>query len=120
MSEENLDDLINSQVQEKSELGEVFDNFDNDKHDEKRNVSAIDFNTNLNEMEIKGIAVFDAFKSLHILPDCANIANTLKRLNISKGGWGREGKIKVATAGHEAVLAGKSGGFLSKMFQRRE
>jgi len=119
--EETLDDVLNSTNQvEKTELGEVFDNLDNDKVDPNTKFSKLDFNTRLSNTEINNIMIFEELRSLGLMPQEATLTIQKKRMNISRDGLGRKEKVEISTAGHEASVNGKSGGFLSKMFQQRQ
>lgn len=121
MSEETLDDVLNSaNVSEKTEMGEVFDNLDNDSINPETKQSKIDFNTRLSDTEINNIMVFEELRTLGLMPFEANITNIKKRLNISKNGLGRAEKVTISSAGIEAKRGGASGGFLSRMFSPRQ
>lgn len=107
---------------EKTEMGEVFDNLDNDNINPKTGFSNIDFNARLMPWEVSNCMVFDELKALGILPENANITTQKKRLSVSLGGEGRKEKVQIASGSRDAELAGRSGGFLGglkKMFSRR-
>jgi len=108
---------------EQTELGQVFDNLDNDNLNPKSNMSNIDFNSRLSDWEITSCLVFDELQGLGILPKTARITRQKKRLAVSKEGLGRREKVEIASASRSAELSGKSGGILSQIgsiFKRRE
>lgn len=116
---DKLDDKVSNigrelPFQEKTELGEVFDNLDNDKEND-RGFSNIDFNARLKEWEITNCMIFDELKAMGLLPKNANITMQKKRLSVSLGGQGRIEKVQVASGVREADLAGRSGGMLSRI-----
>jgi len=122
--EETLDDVLNSSaVAEKSEMGEVFDNFDNDVVNPLTKKSKIDLNTNLSDTEITTILAFEGLQGLGLTAVSSDdmgqsLPEIKKRLNVSKQGWGRNGKISVASG----ILSARTnaGGFMSKLFSQRQ
>lgn len=124
---EKLDDVIEANIEgmlkDKTELGEVFDNLDNDAIDKDTKFSKIDFNARLTGWEIPNCMRFDELKALGILPPEANITTQKKRLSVSLNGLGRTEKVQIASASRDADLSGKGGGFFRKfagMFTPKE
>ena len=122
---ESLDDLINngsSTIKERSELAEVFDNFDDTKPDEKTGVSNVDKNTKISETEIKCMSQMATLRRFGIVNKKIQLDNDIKNLNMSKEGWNKELKTRVATAGRDATLNAKGGimGGISRLFSPRE
>lgn len=122
-NEEDLEDAINrissdQPFREQSELGEVFDNIDNDKVTTE-GMSNIDFNARLKDHEANMCMIFDELKAKGILPRDANLTRMKKRLSVSLGGQGRKEKVAIASASRGADLDGKSGGFFRGLFTRR-
>lgn len=91
-----------------SEMGEAFDNLDND--------SFIDMNSRLSDDEISACTVIDELKSLGIFPSEANITKQFKRLKVSLQGKGRQEKVSVVTGTKEK----KAPGSFTDLFKRRE
>lgn len=109
--------------QDKTEVGEVFDNLDRDEESEETKMSHIDFNARLTGTEIANCITIDELKSLGILPVKARITRQKKRLSVSLLGKGREEKVTIASASRNAELTGRGGGFMSKignLFKPRE
>lgn len=113
--EQNVNDGIEGMLKEKTELGEVFDNLDNDRVDEQTKFSKIDFNSRLSHADINNCMVFDELKALGIMPENAQISTQKKRLSVSLKGLGRAEKVQIASASRDADLANKGGGFFSKL-----
>lgn len=93
----NLDDIANEEkiFKEKSEMGEVFENLDQDIPDTKTGMSTIDFNARLSEIEISSCLKIDELKRLGILPEL-ELTRKKKRLSVSKMGMGREEKVQIS------------------------
>lgn len=107
--------------QEKTELGEVMDNFDKDAPDKESRLSAIDFNTRLDPLAIGSIMIIDELTRLGIGPsDNATLTRVKKRLAVSEGGWGREGKIRLVAGERENRTGQGVMARIGGMFQRRE
>ena len=120
VKEETLDDVLNSaNVSERTEMGEVFDNLDNDTPNPDTKLNKIDFNTRLTNTEINNIMIFEELRNMGIMPDEATLTQQKKRLNISLNGAGRQEKVSIATASVDAKRGGASGGFLARMFSPR-
>ena len=127
-SDESIDKALEraskeTPFQDKSEVGEVFDNLDRDEELEETRMSHIDFNSRLTSTEIANCITIDELKSLGILPAKARITRQKKRLSVSLAGKGREEKVTIASASRGADLSGRSGGFMSKIgdfFKPRE
>jgi hypothetical protein len=109
-----LEDLANARdeisIKEKSEIGEIFENLDADDISKISNMPAIDFNTRLTPSMIKGIAVFDEFKAMGIMPRDSTLTLLIKRLHVSLQGKGRQEKVTIASASRSATLEGRGGG----------
>lgn len=105
---------------EKTEMGEVFDNLDDDRADHK-NMSKIDFNSRLSHAEATGCLVIDELRQLGILDESIGITRQKKRLSVSLGGLGRQEKVQIASASRQAELGSRGGGgILNWMFSKRE
>lgn len=104
---------------EKTEMGEIFDNLDNDNIS-SNGFSKIDFNARLLGFEANNCVIFDEIKALGLLPFGANLTMQKKRISVSIGGLGRQEKVQIASASRGAELQGKSGGFLGSLFKPRE
>lgn len=98
--------------QDKTEVGEVFANLDENKHLSK--------NTRLNEIEISKIMIIKELQRMGILPPEVNLPQEKMELNISQKGKGREEKVQISSASRHAELQGKSGGFFSNLLRPRE
>jgi len=125
MTKKALDDLANEmddeiKIENKTEIGEVFDNLDADKISRQSNMPMIDFNSRLSDNLISNIAIFDEFKAMGLMPKDSNLTMILKRLKVSKDGKGRQEKVQIASANRSADLSGRSGGFMSNLMNRRE
>ena len=92
-----LDDIANEEklFKEKSEMGEVFENLDQDVTDKDTGMSTIDFNARLREIEISSCLRIDELKRIGILPDM-RLTQQKKRLSVSRDGLGREEKVKIS------------------------
>ena len=110
-----IDDKINL-IQDKSEIGEVFENLDSEKISRDTNLASIDMNSRLSQIEIKNLAVFDQFKSIGLLPHWANIGMSIKRLNVSRLGLGRIEKVEIASAKRQAIQGSGISGAISRLF----
>ena len=124
MKNKHLDDTIDTLDRElteenKSEVGEVFKNLDEDIPDEFTQMSNIDFNARLTNIEITNCIVVDELRALGILPENAQITRQKKRLSVSHEGKGREEKVEIASASRKSELSGKAGGFFSKLLTPR-
>ena len=117
-----LDDIIDSSemmLKEKTELGEVMDNLDNDEIDKNTNMSKIDMNTRLSGGQIASVLIFDELQRMGIFsPKCA-ITRQLKRLSISKDGKGRAEKVEIVRGQREQVNQSGFGSKLASLFQPR-
>lgn len=111
-----MEDFKNIKLEEKSQLGEVFDNLDRDEIHPLQKTSPVDFNTNLSEVQISNMMVIEEYIRWGIL-DGVTIVSTLKRLSVSKGGWGRNGKVQIVVG--ERGREDGSGGFLKSLFTRK-
>ena len=112
---DQLKDTIN--FAEKSEMGQIFDNLDNDRIDKSTNMSSVDFNSRLTQSEIASSMVIDELTRLGILPDDSGITRQKKRLSVSLMGKGREEKVRMI-AGEREHRTGISGK-LQGMFEKR-
>lgn len=91
-----------------SEMGEAFDNLDND--------SFIDMNSRLSDDEISACTVIDELKALGVFPGEANITQQFKRLKVSQGGKGRLEKVSVVTGTKQKSPPGS----FMDLFKRKE
>jgi hypothetical protein len=119
--DELVSDGMSGFIREKGELAEVFDNFDDDTINDLTRMTKVDKNTNISETEIKCMSQMTELRRLGLFDNDMQIDNTIKILNISKNGWGRQGKIDVAVADRNAKLDKRGGMFggLSKLFTPR-
>jgi len=120
-----LDDKIENisneiMMKDKSELGEVMDNLDNDTVDTLTAMSSIDFNTRLNRSEINASLVFDELIRLKILPQTIGLTRQKKRLSVSLDGLGREEKVRIIAGKREDESGSSFGNKLSNLFRRKE
>jgi len=95
---DNLDKILENatkDLKDKSELGEVFDNLDNDVVSPDTKMSSVDFNTRLDGFEISTIMVIDELTRMGIFPDRAGLTRQKKRLSVSLQGKGREEKVRI-------------------------
>ena len=123
-AERGLEKTITAELpfKETTELGEVFNNLDNDDINQATGFSNIDFNARLLGFEAANCMIFDELKALGILPKTANITMQKKRLSVSLGGLGRKEKVQIASGAREADLTGRGGGILvgiKKLFTPR-
>jgi hypothetical protein len=126
MSEKHLDDTVKDLankdltdefvIKDRTEIGEAFDNLDNDSKDKQSGMSNIDFNARLEDNEIKCITIIDEFTRLGILPSDLTITRQRKRLSVSHHGKGRQEKVAIAQGAQEK----SSGGWFKNLFTRRE
>ena len=118
---EDLTDELSREIpfQEKTEVGEVFDNLDDDSTDSSRS-SKIDFNARLTHTEVTNCIIIDELVGLGILPESAKITRRKKRNSVSINGLGRQEKVEIASASRSAELSGKSGGMLSNLMKPRD
>jgi len=108
----NLDDIAQEKIfNEKSEMGEVFENLDQDVTDDKTGMSTIDFNARLLDIEIASCLRIDELKRIGILPDM-RLTQQKKRLSVSKDGLGRSEKVQISGGLTERR---QGGGFLGKV-----
>ena len=94
----DLSDLIDrteKELKDKSELGEVMDNLDQDHLDKETRMSSVDFNTRLIPFEISSIMIIDELTRLGIFPQEAGLTRQKKRLSVSLNGKGREEKVRI-------------------------
>lgn len=124
MENKRLDDkidILNKELIEsnKSEVGEVFNNLDNDEPNIKTQMSNIDFNARLTNIEINNCIIIDELRALGILPENAQITRQKKRLSVSQEGKGRAEKVEIASASRKSELSGRSGGFFNKLLTPR-
>ena len=91
-----------SHLQQKSELAESLDRLDSDEVDSKTQMTGIDFNANLNQIEKNGYGVLDFLVSTHWLTTEAQfLTRRFKRLSVSVGGLGRSQKVAMVTEERE-------------------
>lgn len=111
-------EMIERQLRERTELGEVMDTLDKDVLDPETRMTSLDMNTRLNEIEISAMLVIDALTRLGIFPKELGLTRQKKRLAVSLEGKGREEKVRIVAGDRET----KQGGIRSfaQMFQRRE
>lgn len=103
-------------IKDRSELAEVYENFDDDRFDQQSNLTNIDFNTNLPPNFIALMARADeVHRKLGVDSSYTRI---IKRLYCSRKGWGREGKIRMAIGRMEQSGAGGVRQRLLGLFQR--
>lgn len=105
--------------QERTEIGEVFASMDSD-NSEPSGLSDIDFNARMSKHELSACLVFDEFKQKGLFSHDCQITRKAKRLSVSRNGLGRAEKTTIASASRSAELQGRSGGFISNMFKRRD
>ena len=105
-------------LKESTELGQAFDNLDNDLKDESSGMSGIDFNTRLSGDQIGAILIIDEFTRIGLIPKHHGLTRQIKRLNVSLKGEGRREKVEIASSLIGASK--KSEGFLGGLFGRRE
>jgi len=110
------DDFV---ISEKTELGEVMSNLDNDVPD-SRGLSAIDFNTRLDPISVKAMSTVDELVKMGILPKSVKITQQIKRLNVSLGGQGREEKVRIVSGQRDHQQGGGFLGGMKRLFSRRE
>ena len=118
---QNLDSLINdveNKIQETTELGEVMNSFDKDELDPITKMSSIDLNSVLHGKQITGCLKFDQLQGKGLFSSSCNISRQLKRLSISKGGFGRINKVDSVVAERGRNNTDTSGFF--NMFKRQE
>lgn len=119
----DLDKIINqseTQLKEKTELGEVMDSLDKDKLDKDTNMSSIDTNTRLSGSQISSILIFDELQRMGIFSKTCSISRQLKRLAISKNGMGRQEKVEIVKGERMQNNAGGFGQKLMGLFSKRE
>lgn len=104
---------------EQTEIGQVFENLDDDTVNKLTGMSKIDFNARLSHIDISNCIVIDELQQLGILPATAKITTQKKRLSVSKDGLGRREKTEIASASRGADLSGRSGGFFSRLLTPR-
>jgi len=97
-------------IEDKTEVGEIFENLDSDKISNSTKMPSIDMNTRLTKLESRNMMIFDELKTMGIMPKSSNITMILKRLQVSLNGEGRREKVTIASASRSATLDGRSGG----------
>lgn len=105
---------------DRSELGEVMDNLDQDTLDPTTKMSTIDFNTRLSETEISAVMIIDELTRLGIFPGEAGLTRQKKRLAVSLQGKGREEKVRIVQGERENRTGTGVMSRLGGLFQRRE
>lgn len=116
----DMSELEEKLFKEKSDLGEAFENLDNDKLDRETKMSSIDLNARLTKDQISAILIFDELKRIGLLPQRLELARQLKRLSISEDGKGREEKVRIAVGQFEQQNGGGFLGGLKRMFTPRQ
>ena len=91
-----------------TEMGEAFDNLDNN--------SFIDMNSRLSDDEISACTVIDELKTLGIFPQNANITQQFKRLKVSLAGKGRNEKVSIVTGTKKQQMPGS----FMDLFKKKE
>ena len=115
-----LDDDIEKLVRDKSELGEVLENLDNDRPDDQSGMSAIDFNTRLSDSDVGCMTIIDEFQRLGILPTNIGITRQRKRLLVSLNGKGRDEKVQIAATQMGSRSGATFGDRLAGLFSPRK
>ena len=123
--DEKVDEALDKELEEKSELGQVMSNLDDDKEDKSSRMSAVDFNSRLSNDEISCVMVIDELGRLGLFKDdtkenFVTIARQKKRLNVSRDGLGRKEKVQMVAGERDRKSGGNFASKLGGLFQRKE
>lgn len=126
MSEEEVDFDDEIRVSEQTELGQVMENLDSDKVDDKTGLSTVDFNTRIKGYERGAILINDELQRLGIFTflnsspkpsaNTSSLTRPFKRLSISLDGKGRDEKVQLTQNQREHVSGGSFGERLKGLF----
>lgn len=91
---DNEDDSGQEQIiKEKTEIGEAFENLDNDVRNKKDGTSKLDLNSRLSRNDISNVLRFDELQRIGAIPKHWGLTHQFKKLVISENGQGRKEKI---------------------------
>jgi hypothetical protein len=108
-------------IKDRSELGEVMDNLDNDNVNPETKQSPIDFNTRLSETNIPHITIVDSVISIGIYPPfLKNLTGMIKRLKVSKDGLGRQEKVAIVQGQRELNSGNRISSAFANLFSRKD
>lgn len=113
--------IINEQTfTQQSDVKEVIDTLDKDIIEPNTNMTSIDFNTRLTNLEIGGLVALQMLHSLDVGGNaCSLISRSIKRHKVSLKGLGREEKVRMFQGDREHQenkdnsVFGKLKGFLN-------
>ena len=87
-----------SYIQQSGDIAQSLKILDDDSLDPSTNMSTIDLNAHLNQIEKNGFTVLDYLVSQGVLPiEVLQLSRQGKRLSVSVEGRGREQKVRMAT-----------------------
>ena len=123
--DETLTKALENEMSEKSEMGQVMENLDSDVEDKNSRMSAVDFNSRLNNDEISCVMIIDELGRLGLFKDeqkqnFVTIARQKKRLNVSRDGLGRTEKVRMIVGDRDMKSGNSFASKMGSMFQRRE